>query len=86
MAVLSNGARAGVSQRYASDISAIHEGIGGLSKAELRAAINGIDDWVDANAAAFNTAIPQPARGALTASQKARLLTIVVERRHADGA
>lgn len=54
---------------------------GSLSKADLRAAINAIDDWVDSNAASFNTAIPQPARGALSARQKAALLTYVVTRR-----
>jgi hypothetical protein len=58
----------------------------GISKAELRAAVNAIDAWVNANANALNTAISQPARGALTTAQKARLLSMVVERRYLDGA
>lgn len=53
-----------------------------LSKADLRAAINAIDDWCDTNASAFNTALPQPARSALTARQKAALFMIVVARRY----
>jgi hypothetical protein len=52
-----------------------------LLKAELRAAVNAVDAWVDANATAYNTAIPQPARGALTTKQKALLLMFVVSRR-----
>jgi hypothetical protein len=56
-----------------------------ITKAELRAAIDAIDDWVHTNAAAFNTAIPQPARGALTAPQKARLLMLVVSKRFEKG-
>lgn len=59
-------------------------GIGGvaLTKAQLRAAVDAIDDWVDANSTAFNSAIPQPARSVLTAKQKAALLMLVVQRRH----
>lgn len=53
----------------------------GLVKADLRAAVNAIDDWVDLNAAAFNVAIPLPARTALTARQKARLFVAVLQRR-----
>jgi len=52
-----------------------------LTKAELRAAIDAVDVWVDDNATAYNTAIPQPARGALTTQQKARLLLLIVRRR-----
>ena len=52
-----------------------------LSKVNLRAAVDAIDGWVDDNAAAFNQAIPQPARSALTARQKARLFHFVVRRR-----
>ena len=52
-----------------------------LTKADLRAAIDAIDDWVEANAAAFNAAIPQPARGALTTRQKAMALDAVVRAR-----
>ena len=50
-------------------------------KAALRAAVDATDTWVDANAAAFNQALPQPARGALTGRQKARLLMLVVNKR-----
>ena len=52
-----------------------------LTKPQLDAAIAAIDDWIDANAASFNTALPLPARTALTAGQKAELFFIVTRRR-----
>lgn len=56
-----------------------------LLKPELRAAIDATDDWINANAASFNAALPLPARGALTAPQKARLLALVVLKRFSKG-
>jgi hypothetical protein len=53
----------------------------GVLKSELRAAVDAVDAWVDSNSTSFNTAIPQPARSALTAKQKAALLMYVVDRR-----
>lgn len=52
-----------------------------VTKAQLRAAVDAIDSWVDSNALTFNLAIPQPARNALTARQKAWLLMTVIKRR-----
>lgn len=53
----------------------------GITKAELRSALNGLDDFFDANSVAINNAIPQPARGALSATQKAILVGYVAFRR-----
>lgn len=57
-----------------------------IVKADLRAALDAVDQWVSDNAAAFNAAIPLPARTALSAGQKARLLMFVVQKRFAVGA
>lgn len=54
----------------------------GLLKGELKAAVDAVDDWVEANQAAFNQAIPQPARDALSNRQKVRLLLYVVKKRY----
>ncbi len=54
---------------------------GGITKADLRAAIDAADDWADANASAYNLALPVAARNALTARQKARLLVFVIQKR-----
>lgn len=53
----------------------------GFTKADLRAAINACDTWIDANAASFNTSLPQPFRGQATAAQKTLLLCWVAMRR-----
>lgn len=53
-----------------------------LTKPDIRAAVVAVDAWADANAASFNAALPQPARGVLTVRQKARLLMAVIQRRY----
>lgn len=80
MAVLSNGDRTLVETAVNRDVAVI-QGIA-ITKPDLRAAINAIDDWVDSNSSAFNTAIPQPARGGMTTKQKAALLLYVVNQRY----
>jgi len=55
-------------------------------KADLRAAVNALDGFLNTNAAAINSAIPLPARTALTTPQKARLLMFVIEQRYVKGA
>lgn len=80
MAVLTDPERAALwaeFMRLTENISAT----GAMTKADLRAAINAVDDWADSNASAFNLAIPQPARGLLSARQKAALLVFVTKRR-----
>lgn len=52
-----------------------------ITKTELRAAIDATDQWITDNEIAYNTAIPQPARGALSATQKTLLFTYVAMRR-----
>jgi hypothetical protein len=52
-----------------------------VNKIELRAAVDAADDWADANAAAYNTALPQPFRGAATTGMKSLLLCYVIMRR-----
>jgi hypothetical protein len=54
----------------------------GITKVDLRAAVDAIDTWLDGNAASLNTAIPQPARSNLSAAQKARLLALVALKRY----
>jgi hypothetical protein len=57
----------------------------GVLKADLRAAVDALDQYLSDNGAAINTAIPQPARSALTTPQKARLLMLVIQRRYLTG-
>jgi hypothetical protein len=78
MAILSDPDRAGVVTAW---MRANTSPMGALTKAELRLALNAIDQWAESNAASLNAAIPQPARGVLTAKQKAWLLLFVINRR-----
>lgn len=84
MAVLSQADRFAAWAAFMQDESQERQGMA-LVKADLRAAIDAADDWADANAASFNTAIPLPARTALTARQKAKLLAMVLQRRYGAG-
>lgn len=85
MAVLSDNARQDVWADAMRQISDAREPVS-ISKADLRAAVNALDTYLNDNASAINTTIPQPARGALTSAQKARLLMLVIQRRYVDGA
>jgi len=55
---------------------------GGLTKPQLRAAYNAIDDWWETVALDANNAIPQPQRGILTNKQKAAMLTRMLAKRY----
>ncbi len=82
MAVLSDNERIAVWSEFMRDAARIGNGASGLTQAQLRAAVDAVDQWCEDNASSFNSAIPQPARGALSTKQKAALLMFVVARRH----
>lgn len=66
-------------------IDALAQNVGetvAVMKADVLAAINATDDWLEANAASFNAALPAAARTGLTSKQKARLLVAVIRRRY----
>jgi len=58
-----------------------------ITKPDLRAAIDATDEWIEAAQGAlapptgYNAALPQPARGSLTAQQKTLLFCWVAMRR-----
>jgi hypothetical protein len=81
MAVMSAGERGAAWTTYMQNVSTKREAFAGLTKAELLLAVNAIDQWIDDNTSAFNTAIPLPARTALTTQQKSDLFLIVLRRR-----
>ncbi len=53
----------------------------GFTKAELRAALDATDDWIEANQASFVQALPTAFRTASTTAQKVRLFTYVTRKR-----
>lgn len=84
MAELSTDDRAIVWRELMERISVARLSIS-ITKAELLAAVNAIDTFLDANAATINNALPLPARTSLTTPQKALLLMYVVARRYLVG-
>ena len=82
MALLSQSDLNAANALFVGEMNVSREQIGAVLKAELAAAVAAADSWVDANSASFNSALPQPARGALTAKQKARLLMYVLRKRY----
>lgn len=66
---------------WGSDLSQRREPFN-LSKPDLDAAITAVDAWIDANAAAYNSALPLAARNTLNAAQKAELLYLVALKRY----
>jgi hypothetical protein len=52
-----------------------------VTKADLRAAVDATDTWIDSNQSAFNSALPQPFRTNASVSQKTLLFCYVAMRR-----
>lgn len=52
-----------------------------LTKADILAVVNALDDWLDANVTAINAAIPQPGRAQLSAAQKFEIMGYILMRR-----
>ena len=85
MAVLNDAIRNEVNLKYQSDLSVLRESVGALLKAEIRAAVDTTDQWVEDNKLSFNDSLPTAAKANLTASQKSQILTYVVARRFQEG-
>ena len=81
MAVLTETERVDVWAKLMRQYSSDGETIG-INKADLRAAVNSIDDYMNDNAATINNALPTAPRTALTPAQKAILLSYVVLKRY----
>ena len=56
---------------------------GSLTKAQLRAVIDSLDDWWEATGAGLaNATIPQPQRGVLNTRQKAYLFQMMLDKKY----
>ena len=80
MAVLPDGDRVTLWAAFMSDASESRDSLP-LSKAELRAAFDATDDWINDNATSYNNALPAAAKAALTQKQKVRMFMAVARRR-----
>ncbi len=77
MAVLVEGDRFDVW----ANLMRLGEPYSGMLKTDLRAAVDATDDWIEANQASFNSALPLLARTSLTTRQKALLFMAVAARK-----
>lgn len=81
MATLSPTIQAQIQSQFMHDTSIIRQQVSGVLKADLLAAVQAIDTWIDTNAVAFNSALPVAARNNLTQAQKLRLFVYVAQER-----
>jgi hypothetical protein len=58
--------------------------LAGVTKADLLAAVVAVDTFFDTNGNAINNAIPEPCRSALSARQKAMLVTAIIRARYGN--
>lgn len=82
MAALSNAVRLQLWRGLMRFWSATLATLAGCTKADLQAAVNAADNWADANAASYNSALPATFRTNATTAQKAVLLAVVVLARY----
>ena len=81
MATMTDNDRINVWAEYVQGLSAEMDLSTGALLAEVRAAIDAADQWVEDNQVSFNSALPEPFQTWATQRQKAQLLMLVVLRR-----
>lgn len=69
-----------VADKIMREISSEHEEIA-ILKSDVRATVDAVDDWAEANRTSYNNALPLAARNNLTAALKARFLSEVILKR-----
>lgn len=85
MAVLSETDRQRAWRGFMRYVSAQLMSIPSCTKADYRAAVDATDTYIDSIQSAYNTALPQPFRGAATTAQKTLLFCFVALMRVSPG-
>lgn len=81
MAALSDADRKAIYAAFMRESSSDHDHLGDMVKADLRAIVNAVDQWIDDNQTSFNNALPEPGKTELTTKQKVKIFVEVAERR-----
>lgn len=81
MALLTDTQRRELWAQFMSDVSAREEVFGALGKADIRSAVDAIDQWIEDNQTSFNSTVPLPARTELTAKQKLEIFKAILNER-----
>jgi len=79
--VMTNTDRIAVMRQFAKKIFQDAKATANMDTVELKAAVDAVDGWVDANRGPYNNALPAPFKTTATPQQKALLLTYVVMKR-----
>jgi hypothetical protein len=85
MPSLPYSAREKIWGEFNHDLSVDNSPVGSVTKQDLRAAVDALDDWITNSAPTLDEGIPEPARSALTPHQKTRLFMLIVAERYAEG-
>ena len=86
MAVLTNEQRQEVADEFMALISRKRQPFGAVAKADIRAAVNALDGWYNANAAAINSALPEPFKTEASTPHKAHMNNLLLTKRYITGA
>lgn len=78
MAVLNDASRQDAARRLIRNMFVEANATANMDYATIKAAVDAADDWREANAAAFNTALPAAFRNTASVQQKSLLLCYVV--------
>lgn len=78
MAVLSDADRIAAARQWIQRAFVELNTTATLNGAQIKAAVDAADDWADANAASYNSALPTTFRNTATVDQKTLLLSYVI--------
>lgn len=81
MAAMSNADRITAARNWVQRIFVEAGQTANMDGPAIKAAVDAVDDWVDANQTSFNTALPEPFKSTANLAQKSLLLAYVVMRR-----
>lgn len=81
MATLTDADRTLTARQWIQSVFVEQGNVANLHGGQIKAAVDAADDWADANAAAFNTALPAAFRNGATVEQKTLLLAYVILKR-----
>ena len=81
MATLSDTDRQRIWRGLMRHWSNLREVVSGISKAELRAAVDATDNWIEGNQVSYNASLPNPFKTQATQVQKTLLFCCVAAMR-----
>jgi len=81
MAALSDADRTEAARAFITRIYVALSQTANCNNAQIKAAIDATDDWIDSNATSFNNALPTAFRNNATTAQKTQLFCMVALKR-----